>query len=465
MAGAAVTETGEQGSRAASARAPEERPSPAGPGLADPEATASFERWRRERLEFLVEVNDVVADCADRRAVMRAVANAAVPRLGDWCVIYVLLDPADRVPAVEVGHWDTAVAARARQLVERFPPGPGSPWGVLNVMSTGEPEFHADITDEVLASLSKAAATAARDMDFRSSIAVPLVKRRAVVGALQFLLSGPDRHYNLDDLTLAQALAGRVASALDNRRLAEAHRDVAQTLQRSLLPGTLPEIPGAEVAVRYWATGEATEIGGDFYDVFAVDDATYAVVVGDVCGKGPAAAAVTALARHTVRASAWRGDDHLSVLARLNTALLRSEPGTLCTVAYATVTPMATGLRVVVAAAGHPLPVIVGAQGTAVALGEHGVLLGAFDEVVATTADYVLAPGDTVVLYTDGANDLRPPDTLSPEDMCALVARAVAGAPSADDAAARIFGALGDLKAFDERDDDIALVVLRARPR
>jgi serine phosphatase RsbU (regulator of sigma subunit) len=376
----------------------------------------------------------------------------------------VFLDPADRTPALEVGHTDPAVVAFAREFVERFPDDPDAPWQVPHVVRTGVPEFHPDITNDLLATLSPAAAAAARELDLRSSIAVPLVKGRRVIGAMQFVLSGPERHYSLDDLTLAQALAGRVASTLDNRRLAEAHRAVAQTLQRSLLPGALPDIPGAEVAVRYWATGEATEIGGDFYDVFAIDDATYAVVVGDVCGKGPAAAAVTALARHTIRASAWRGDDHLAVLRHLNTALLRSEAGTLCTVAYATMAPTATGLRLVVAPAGHPLPVVVRADGEAVAVGDHGLLLGGFDDLLATTAVCDLAPGDAVVLYTDGASDVRPPDTLSPEDMRALVAQAVVGARGAEDAAARVFDALGELKSFDERDDDIALVVVRVLP-
>jgi serine phosphatase RsbU (regulator of sigma subunit) len=185
-------------------------------------------------------------------------------------------------------------------------------------------------------------------------------------------------------------------------------------------------------------------------------------VVGDVCGKGPAAAAVTALARHTIRASAWRGDSHLAVLGHLNTALLRSEPGTLCTVAYATLAPAGTGLRLVVASAGHPLPVVVRADAATAAIGAPGLMLGGFDDVFATTAACELAPGDAVVLYTDGATDVRPPSTLSPEDMRALLARTVAGAPSAEAAAGRVFDALGELKAFDERDDDVALVVVRA---
>jgi serine phosphatase RsbU (regulator of sigma subunit) len=277
-----------------------------------------------------------------------------------------------------------------------------------------------------------------------------------------FLLSGGERHYTPDDLTLAQALAGRVASSLDNRRLAELQRDIAHTLQRSLVPDHLPDIPGAEVAVRYWATGEATEIGGDFYDVFAVDDTTHAVVVGDVCGKGPQAAAVTGLARHTIRANAWRGDDHAAVLKHLNTALLRSRSGTLCTVAYATLTPTGTGTRFTVACAGHPLPVLVRADGTASAVGQHNLLLGGFDTVSAMTTTVELAPGDTVVLYTDGATDVRPPGTLSSDAMRELVGSSVAGAASADDAADRLFHALDGRKAFEDREDDVALVVIRA---
>jgi PAS domain S-box-containing protein len=430
--------------------------------------TAQFERWRRERLEFLVEVNDVLAGCADRREVMRAVTRAAVPRLGDWCAIYAFLDAANPVPAVEVAHVDPTMVAHAEDLlVRQFPYDPDAAAGVPMVVRTGRPEFLPDITDEMLggAGAPAGAAVVANSLALRAAITVPLVKHQRVIGAMIFLLSGGERHYTPDDLTLAQALAGRVASSLDNRRLAELQRDIAHTLQRSLLPEDLPDIPGAEVAVRYWATGEATEIGGDFYDVFAVDDMTHAVVVGDVCGKGPKAAAVTGLARHTIRANAWRGDDHVAVLQHLNAALLRSRPVTLCTAAYATLSPTETRTRFTFACAGHPLPVLVRADGTASTIGQHSLLLGGFDTVSATTTTVELAPGDTVVLYTDGATDVRPPSTLSSEAMRELVASSVAGAVSAEDAVDRLFCALDGLKAFENREDDVALLLVRAIER
>ncbi|MEI2652574.1 MAG: SpoIIE family protein phosphatase [Microthrixaceae bacterium] len=117
---------------------------------------------------------------------------------------------------------------------------------------------------------------------------------------------------------------------------------IARTLQASLLPESLPRVDGVDLAVRYWATGEGTEVGGDFYDVFQVDDRT-AVVIGDVCGTGPMAASTTGLARHTIRASAWHGATGDAVLSELNHAMLRSGRSTFCTVSYCTLAPTSAG--------------------------------------------------------------------------------------------------------------------------
>jgi serine phosphatase RsbU (regulator of sigma subunit) len=280
-------------------------------------------------------------------------------------------------------------------------------------------------------------------------------------GAMQFVISGSGRRYGRDDLTLAQAVAGRVAASLENRRLAERQLFIAQTLQRSLLPETLPAVGGADIAVRYWAAGEGSEVGGDFYDVFAVDGSNHAVVIGDVCGSGPQAAAVTALARHNIRASAWRGDEPADVLAHLNVALIRTRPDTFCTVAYTTVAPEAPGLRLDLALAGHPLPVLVRADGSTGMLGRPGMLAGSFaDASYAATAVH-LDPGDTVIFYTDGATDLRPPYALSSEQFSALLAGAISAAGSAEEAASRISEGLQAHRPFAQRNDDIALVVLR----
>jgi PAS domain S-box-containing protein len=429
--------------------------------------SVEFERWQRERLEFLTEINDVLSACLTRRDVMEAATRTAVPRLGDWCSIHVFLEPNDPEPVVEVAHVDPAMVAYAKDLLQRFPYDPHAPVGLAEVIRTGRPGFYPRIGEELLdaAEIPPEAARAVRELSITSAMAVPLARRGRVVGAMQFVISGSRPQYTRDDLTLAQAVAGRVAASLENHRLAERQLFIAQTLQRSLLPETLPDVPRADIAVRYWAAGEGSEVGGDFYDVFAIDDDTHAVVIGDVCGNGPQAAAVTALARHNIRASAWRGDTPAEVLASLNSALIRTWPDTLCTVAYATVAATTAGLRLNLALAGHPLPMVVRAGNAAATLGTPGLLLGSFADARYAATPVELEPGDTVVFYTDGATDLRPPWALSGDDLSVLLEQSVRAADGAEAAASNISERLQTHRAFTERNDDIALVVLCVLPQ
>ncbi len=159
-------------------------------------------------------------------------------------------------------------------------------------------------------------------LQMTSVITVPLVTRRGVVGAMQFVTAESGHRLGADDLTLAQAAASRVGAALDNMWLSEQYRGIAQLLQRELLPPSLPDVPGVDIAVRYWAAGIVTEAGGDFYDVFEVAPNRWSVLVGDVCGTGPQAAAITAKARHTARAAATHGHGHIEVMHWVNDAVL-----------------------------------------------------------------------------------------------------------------------------------------------
>src|SRR5262249_51166734 len=148
------------------------------------------------------------------------------------------------------------------------------------------------------------------------------------------------------------------------------------TLQASLLPAMLPEIPRVDIAVRYWAAGEGTSVGGDFYDAFAIDEDRWAAVIGDVCGTGPAAAALTGLARHTIRASAWHGATPGEVLSNLNNAVLQCGQRTFCTALYCELVPHDEGVRFRVAVGGHPLPLRREPHGKCETFGEPGTLLG-----------------------------------------------------------------------------------------
>ncbi len=426
---------------------------------------AERERMQRERLEFLSVVNDAVNASSTVEELMRRVTRAMVPRLGDWCSIHVLPDHGEPLPDVEVAHVDPEMVRYAIELRERLPYDPDAASGVAAVIRTGRTDFVPEISDELLVSLDltdEVREIVAR-LDLRSSISVALKKRGSVLGAIQFVRSGESRPYSDDDVALAETIAGRLASSIENLRLYEREREVAHTLQQSLLPATLPDVPGVDIAVRYWPTGGAREVGGDFYDVFALDgDDQWAIVIGDVCGTGPAAAANTALARHTIRDSAWHGDEPADVLRSLNVALRRSGNGTFVTLVYASLDLSHRGPVLTTVVGGHPLPVRVGPNG-AETIGRSGTLLGVIDEVRAEATETHLESGDVVVFYTDGATDVPPPHFLEASELVDLVADSVHPGQGAEAIADRIHLALDSALSFQRRTDDIALVIVRVR--
>jgi PAS domain S-box-containing protein len=431
--------------------------------MAEALEAAKQERLQRERLEFVGRINDALASALTRQEIMVSVTQASVPRLGDWCSMYVLPDPLVNVPEVEVAHVDPSMVTYARELQERFPYDPGAATGIAHVIRAGEPEFYPDISEAVMAELDadEEAKEIVRGLALRSAIAVPLIKHGRVLGAMQFVMSASSRRYTEDDLALAQAVASRIAASLENVRLAQHQRVIASTLQASLLPTELPHIPGVEIAVRYWAAGEGTDVGGDFYDAFAVDDGRWAVVIGDVCGTGPAAAAVTGLARHTIAAHASIGAAPEDVLRHLNDVMVLRRTGSFCTVAYSVLQPTASGCTLTLACGGHPLPLIVKANGSVDTIGRPGTLIGMLDTIKVNPVTVDLAPGDSVIFYTDGVTDVPPPHMVEPDDLRAMVGRAAAGAASADALATGLERELSAILPILERSDDIAMLVLR----
>ncbi|CAM5636402.1 MULTISPECIES: PP2C family protein-serine/threonine phosphatase [Streptomyces] len=213
-----------------------------------------------------------------------------------------------------------------------------------------------------------------------------------------------------------ELLRGRKAAEAA-RRQAEADRarlqDALAVLQQSLLPDTLPPIPGVETATHYH-TASPDRLGGDFYDVFPLDGKRFAFFLGDVCGKGPQAAAVTSLTRYTLRAAALHDPDPVSALTTLNKVLHERYAGSgdprYCTAVFGTLDPdPATGqLTVHLASGGHPPVIVLRADGTADFLPTPGgLLVGVLPTARFTTAATVLTPGDTLLLYTDGLTEAR----------------------------------------------------------
>lgn len=297
-----------------------------------------------------------------------------------------------------------------------------------------------------------------------ASIAVTLAERDV----------GPFAGYSPDDrLLLAQTFVGvagvtslvLAAVATERRHTEDAVERVAGTLQESLRPSSLPEVPGIETALDFRPAGERHLVGGDFYDLFENDDGSWDVVVGDVCGKGAPAAAVTGLARYTLRAAAIQERAPSRILSLLNGAILRQRsPGEFCTVAYGRLElDGAGGTRATFAIGGHPLPLVLRADGTVEVIGSYGTLLGVTREPTLTDCTAELGPRDAIVLYTDGLTDAYAPSRIvTPAELAAILA-SCAGR-GAREIANAIKAALLDRIEIAPR-DDIALLVLRVRDR
>jgi serine phosphatase RsbU (regulator of sigma subunit) len=265
-------------------------------------------------------------------------------------------------------------------------------------------------------------------------------------------------------------MATRVAMGLETAAMHEEMRRVAQTLQASLLPSVPPEIPGLEVGTRYIAAEEGTVVGGDFFDVFALGPEAWAVVVGDVCGQGVEAATVTGLARHTVRSSAMEHDSPATVLSHLNDVLLGMAPDAtgeddprFCTVCLTRLELSPRGATATIAMGGHPLPYVLGADGTVRQIGQPGSLLGVVSPAIVSDERHEIGPGDALVVYTDGVTERHQGTAFFGEHGLERTLADAAGL-SADEIAGRIEQAAHQF-VEGRPSDDLAVVVVRVPPR
>ena len=269
------------------------------------------------------------------------------------------------------------------------------------------------------------------------------------------------RRFDADERELLDQLAKQAAASLENLELHEAQRAIAQTLQASLLPPVLPEIERLETAALYRAAGEGNEVGGDFYDVFSTGGDQWFAVIGDVCGKGAEAAAVTALARYTLRAAVVQHRSPARMLRWLNDAMLRQKTGPtrFATIACVRLDVDRDGTTATVSCGGHPSPRVLRTTGLVEALGEPGTLLGVLRQVRLEDRSTRLSGGDALVLYTDGLTEAGAPRRVwTPEQLDAAVAstRRASAQGIVDQLAQE---ALGD----EPPRDDLALLAVKVR--
>lgn len=431
------------------------------------DALLAAERDLRRRAEFLARASELLDASLDYEEMLSRVAHIAVPDLADWCAVD-LLDGGGRIRRLAVAHADPAKERYAWELSERYPVRPDEEVGVAKVLRTGRTEVFWEIPDEVLASAARdpEQLRLSRALGITGGVLAPLTARGRVFGVVSFVWSEGARKVTADDVPMIEDLARRAGMAIDSARLREEQGHIASVLQRSLLPQKLPTPRWLQVGASYHAAGRANEAGGDFYDVLLLGPDSAAAVVGDVRGKGPEAAAVTALCRHTLRAGALEGHDAVAMLRLLNRALRaygeRNEVIAFATVALALMEQRPDGtVSARLYSCGHPPPLLRRTGGTT-AVELRGTLLGITDDLGVDCAAVTMTDADTLLLYTDGAIEARPVSASLGEQGLAALLDDLADVPPRE-LVARIEAAILARQGEEPR-DDIAMVALRLCP-
>jgi PAS domain S-box-containing protein len=355
------------------------------------------------RMAILAESGRILASSLDYERTLSNVAWLAVPTLADWCAVDLIDEDMHREHVV-AAHQDPAKVAIAERVRELEPADVDPEQVTGRVLRTGTSELYADITDEQLeqGARSEEHLELLRKLEMRSALVVPMRVAARAIGVMTLVSAESRRRFTPEDVEIAEQLGRRAAVAVENARLHTRLSEVAQTLQRSLLPDELPEVPGWRVAAWYEPAGgdQRIDVGGDFYEVFSSGDQWF-VVIGDVTGKGVGAATLTALLRHGSR-FASRYESHPSgILRQLDDALRGRGGDALCT---------ALCLRLereglVVSSAGHPPALVVRRDGHVREIPRSGPLLGAFADCDWPEKTVRLREDETVLLYTDGVTE------------------------------------------------------------
>ncbi|MEG8279645.1 SpoIIE family protein phosphatase [Streptomyces sp. AHA2] len=431
-----------------------------------------LERLRRGSLSFLVEASDLLAGTLDRDQTLALMAQMTVPTLATWCAVYTIADQSSEPDLSYVLHEDEELIDGIKSLLSKIPPPDPVPTPGARVWSAPGENAHQSALRSSMRSLGLSGGTgnqvtpgigptlATASAVGGETVVLPLVARNRVIGMLT-LGKPADEHFRQEILELAEDLSRRAALALDNARLYSERTAISQSLQRSLLPPELPSIEGVEVEVIYRAAGEGNEVGGDFYDVFPIRDGAYGFAIGDVCGTGPNAAAVTGLARHALRLLAREGLSGPAVLERLNSAILdEGARSRFLTLLYGEMRPQEDGsAELKVVCAGHPLPLRLRQDGTVEPAAEPQPLLGVIDDLELYEETVTLDPGDVLLCVTDGVTERREGTRMLGDDGLADVLTTCTGL-TAGAVAARIMRAV-ERFASDAPSDDMAILAMR----
>ena len=420
----------------------------------------SREREARRRYRILSETAAVSDAGGSLEDTIEAICDILVPYFADFCMIDLFDEDGEVTRAglrVSPGGGEgseAGLAARRPSIPDRMIEGDDGP--------SLKPRFFPRMTDRDLEGL----ADGPEDLEFlrslgsRSAITVALNARGRITGALTLAVAWSGRRYTEEDAHFAWVLSGRVALALDNcglfadlERAERARAEIAETLQRGLLPPPLPHIPGWSVAAMYRPAGSENEVGGDFYDVFRVADG-WMLVLGDVTGRGARAASLTAVARYTLRTAATLTGDPVLALETLNRTLFARGDSSLCSVVAVAISEEPNN-PVRLAVAGHPPPLLIEGEKVEEVRGADPVL-GAFADARWTVSHCVLELGQQLVVVTDGVTEAQGSAERFGEER---LRSALGGATDPSQVVQRVEGSL---QAFTggALDDDIAMLVV-----
>ena len=395
---------------------------------------------------YLAEASELLSQSLDLDLTVALLPQLVVPRLGTWCAV-LLPEPSRRLRLAAIAHADEDRLPELRAVLDPDA-APGPP-----------PKLRAR-----LAAAHRGAAPSSFS-DPADGVAIALRASGISTGVL--LVGRPaGRPHTPEDLMLIDDIARRAALAIHNAGTVGEHVRVSQTLQAALLPHALPEVPHIDFAAEYLPASAGADVGGDFYDVITVGPDRWLATIGDVCGKGARAAARTGLVRDVLRALVREGRPLVRAVEMLNDVMVESaDPQQFCTLAAAMLSRTTHDGRPAVAVelvlAGHAQPVVVRADGTAELVGRFGTALGLVEAVSLNCTTHVLAPGETLLLYTDGITECRRGPEQFDENRLLEAAAAAAGT-----SAARLVATVREAvqRFAPDLSDDVAMLAVRAEP-
>jgi PAS domain S-box-containing protein len=412
------------------------------------------EREARDKLAFIARASEILGESLDLDETLDRLATVAVPEVSDWFAVDLAADEGLR--SVAVAHVNPQKVDLARELRERYPPDPSAPSGLWNVIRTGRPELHGEIADQMLVEAAKDEEhlRILRELQMNSAMIVPLRAQGRTLGAVTFVAAESGRSYGTDDLSFAQELVSHAALAIDNASRYKREHETAITLQRALLPGVLPDLPGIELAARYLPAGAGVEAGGDWYDVIDLGGEDLMLVIGDVSGRGIPAASVMGSLRTAIRAYAVDRLRPAEIATRLG-RLMDDLEGEQMVTAFMLMVNTRSG-RGEYVRAGH-LPGLVRDRDGAVRelMGTGSPPFGVLPDIPIVTEEVEISPGSTVLLYTDGLIERRGvPIDEGVEELKAILGRCPA---AVEDCLEMILRELQP----EPTDDDVALLGIR----